>query len=72
MNNTPTWAESILGVYLKCPESGTIYRLDAVHNSATVGDYHFGLHLCNGGESEGITLWVGLDRYNDMISVDQF
>jgi len=68
----PSWAKSIIGVYLECPRTGQVFRLDAVEHSASVGDYHFGLHRCNGGESEGITLWVGLDRYNDMISVDLF
>lgn len=68
----PTWADEIIGVYLECPRSGQVFRLDAVECSASVGDYHFGLHRCDGGISEGITLWIGLDRYNEMISVDLF
>lgn len=71
-NNSPSWAKDIIGVYLECPQSGAIYRLDAVHNSASVGDYHFGLHRCAADADEGITLWVGLDRYSEMISVDLF
>ena len=68
----PSWAKDIIGVYLECPETGQVFRLDAVEFSATPGDYHFGLHRCDGGDSEGITLWIGLDRYSEMISVDLF
>lgn len=67
----PPFADAIIGVYLECPTSGQVFRLDAVHYSATPGDYYFGLHRCD-GKSEGITLWVNLDRYNEFISHNDY
>ena len=71
--NRPSFADAIIGVYLECPTSGQVFRLDDVQFSATPGDYYFGLHRCSAETTDaGIELWVNLDRYNEFISVDLF